>query len=381
MAEPDYGDEAQQNAAAMGIQLGPQHFDSVRSDINAIPSPDSGLSVLGALKSTATSILNLMEAGHGDRPVTTKDALSIVGPESVAGRFYPVGSLGVFGSNFAGKEDSALLAKLNAGLDEVHKTIDANPNMTDSEANKLMQQRAGFSKDYNGNWNFEIDDSKAELKPITGHSAEYSKIPEAERFDFHHRLDEGSVKLPEVLDHPDLFEAFPYLKDVKIKPVDGQYYTGFYDHSSKTIGLDFNQSSDELMGTVLHEVQHAVNAHEVDNGLKKSMGESAEPKYIKDSLDKVYDIYSRAASKGLLSDEERTAVNNVLKRLTDTHKAYEVNPGEVEARNTTFRRGMSEEQRKTYSPSSTEDTDRQFQIDMQDYRALHDKARAQGVFK
>jgi len=67
------------------------------------------------------------------------------------------------------------------------------------------------------------------------------------------------VKLPEVLDHPELYKAMPELADIKVgaapqTPIGG----AFYSDADKYIGLGFQVSEKNAMAALLHETQHAV---------------------------------------------------------------------------------------------------------------------------
>jgi hypothetical protein len=66
--------------------------------------------------------------------------------------------------------------------------------------------------------------------------------------------------LPEVLDHPDLFKAYPDLQNVAVLPITPDMGQGVWSKSANAIGLTTNYpwNEDTLLRTVMHEVQHAI---------------------------------------------------------------------------------------------------------------------------
>lgn len=82
---------------------------------------------------------------------------------------------------------------------------------------------------------------------------------------------EGAKTLGELIDHPELFKAMPELKDVKINRLSQEYLDknqrqgstilGGYAPQDDTLHLNFNPEvmrANDLMSTILHETQHAV---------------------------------------------------------------------------------------------------------------------------
>ena len=71
------------------------------------------------------------------------------------------------------------------------------------------------------------------------------------------RLENGSVPLNQVLDHPALFRAYPELKEtrVQIRETDGGVEGG-YNPADNTITI--SKSARDNLSTLLHEAQHAI---------------------------------------------------------------------------------------------------------------------------
>lgn len=77
--------------------------------------------------------------------------------------------------------------------------------------------------------------------------------------------------LVNVLDHPELFKAYPFLKDVKIridnpKRERGERTFGYFTPKDKSITINANSFNDldsmQILGTLIHEVQHNIDEYE-----------------------------------------------------------------------------------------------------------------------
>lgn len=132
-----------------------------------------------------------------------------------------------------------------------------------------------------------------------------------------HHLQQGDeMRLGDYLHHPELYKHYPELADMKVAGVntEGKLH-GFYAPNTKTIGIDVN--APHPLETVLHEIQHAVQHIEGhSNGASSSVGR---------------DEYNRTL-------------------------------GEVEARDTAWRRTMGDEGRHIIEPYSSQGIDRKDMI-------------------
>jgi len=114
---------------------------------------------------------------------------------------------------------------------------------------EATRKRTGWFKGMDKKWRFEIDDSKANFtKGFTDHVAEsYMDIG----FD-------AGVRIGDVIDHPELFNAYPNLKNIPVKleyniwkkPSGGSF-------SPKGIEVRYKDIS-EVKPVLIHEIQHAV---------------------------------------------------------------------------------------------------------------------------
>lgn len=329
----------------------PKPFEDFRSFIDSIPEPEpeenpvlraatfpakyAATTAVKMLKSTVHSVLNLMEAGHGDRPVSVEDTTNVAGLGFGMGQvpgIYPVGSIGVFGSRI--NPASPLHTKLNAAVSKFGpENLDLDPIET--------LRSTGLSKDYNGNWVYETDDSKASLHPMTPELAA--------------RVGTGEARLPEILNHPELFEAFSYLNEVRVRPDEPGF--GSYTHEARSMSADVFD-----LPTVLHEAQHAVQQHEFVEGVNRPTGSS--PQSIPNQLTRLNTILGELKNRGAISQEELTKVGSMFENFRTNFEVYQANPGEVEARNVEMRIPLTEEGRRSIPPDYTEDVPRGQQVDL-----------------
>lgn len=73
-------------------------------------------------------------------------------------------------------------------------------------------------------------------------------------------IDFNNATLADVLDHSRLFDAYPHMKDVKVRLVEDHGINGSWNKNDNTIEL--NPKAREPLNTLLHEVQHAIQDHE-----------------------------------------------------------------------------------------------------------------------
>lgn len=197
---------------------------------------------------------------------------------------------------------------------------------------------------------FEIDDSKAKIsindKNILdkfgakwrGDDINRGLIPKFKNGEIAYK----TLKLSEVLDHPDLYKNYPELKDIKIRPavsnyeIEG-YVTGkadtsaYFDPVKKEIifnpdmfvGGYRGSNYEGLKKTLLHEIQHTIQSIE---GLAR--GGSPE-----------------------------TITSSIMRKVEDgvtPFEAYRRLAGEVEARDVSARMNLTPEQRMSTSPLSSQ---------------------------
>lgn len=155
----------------------------------------------------------------------------------------------------------------------------ATPEMVDSLAMARKMQAVGthpidivkktgwFQEFPTGDWKREIQDwisssaPGAELLPES-HGG-FTRYP-----NWQTAVDEVKVppsadgmKVGDVLGHPELFRAYPWIQDIKIGNNTGGSY-GNWDVTRNQINIKSGMPEEETMNTLLHEIQHAVQFHE-----------------------------------------------------------------------------------------------------------------------
>src|SRR6267154_1914574 len=91
-------------------------------------------------------------------------------------------------------------------------------------------------------------------------------------------------KLSNILDHPELYAAYPQLKDIKVIRDSGYSATGAqYERGSGVGGLTGAQirmgtKAAEDKGTLMHEIQHAIQGYE---GFAKGGAPSKSTNYLR----------------------------------------------------------------------------------------------------
>ena len=152
--------------------------------------------------------------------------------------------------------------------------------------NETIRQQTGWFRGMDGKWRFEISDGDAEysragdvefrkdhpeyaeFRNLLGRFGELSEEEMSRLRELHEtwndeigrlkrRLENGSVPLNQVLDHPALFRAYPELKEtrVQIRETDGGVEGG-YNPADNTITISKNARDN--LSTLLHEAQHAI---------------------------------------------------------------------------------------------------------------------------
>ena len=302
-------------------------------------------------------------------------------------------------------------------------------------------QETGWTRSMDGqSWRFEIDNSEAEyrgggdaqFREDHADYAEYqnllqkmfegtiseSEMQRMEQLDdiwsgeyarLRERVESGNATLADVLQHESLYEAYPELRDVKVRlESDTGSKNGSYDPSTNTITISEDKPGDSAkVGTMLHEIQHAIQqiegwesgaspeywaAREYESG--DTASDRAQELYsrILNSLDKAdqnkvirYNELDREMEATFTADPESEAGKRYAKYEAEQDKLYEElyknewfrrlldlqrkmeNPqsayyemylntaGEIEARNVSERYRMAQEERRKTAPKGADE--------------------------
>lgn len=301
-------------------------------------------------------------------------------------------------------------------------------------SNETIRQETGWYRGMDGRWRFEIDDSGATFSrggeaQYRADNADYERytqlmnrmltgdLTEAEHaellgLDKKHggtkrelarRIDTGDATLRDIMQHNALFEAYPEIAETKVKFADMPGgAAGSYNRETNTITIDakLKYDANEALDTLMHEVQHRVQAAEGfasgtnpgywnrgetydkaaekyrDNRARLLNGLSADERALYNEYRGVDQEMGRMLDGSMLYDESR--MDTLEKRSDELYKElygkewfgklsrydrilgdagaavkefYQNTAGEIEARDTAFRRKMTTEERKNTPPN------------------------------
>lgn len=313
----------------------------------------------------------------------------------------------------------------SADLDALHEAERYEMQGVDAET---IRQKTGWFRGADGKWRWEIDDSGAE----TDTKWNFLRNPDAKRynelFEKAYLYDTATAEdlnelqildknlkgvrksplyLDEIVKHDKLFEAYPALRDVKVRfeantgNVEGAYHDG---SNEIVLRAGLKLEPERLKDTLIHEIQHAIQSTEgfsggsspeywarrdyesgdmietrlqkEKNGILRTLEKDEVNKYVR------YTELERELEKLFLADEnsedgkrynkleaEQDAIyeelypNKWFKSLLDIDRKME-NPsevytdlyrntaGEIEARDAAARRGLTVEERRNRKPDT-----------------------------
>lgn len=321
--------------------------------------------------------------------------IAVLGPAPVA-KAMAEGTLGSFAGVTSKTVDKSKLYKAqNMELDGIHPDE--------------IWKETGFFRGADKRWRYEIPDEKALIKednlniiidsstPDWGtiKAKDLYTIPEPKRDVF------GAVtkftKLKDVLDHPELYKAYPEIAAVRVFPMPRDI-----NAYAKVIGNDIYMSpmsKEEFKSILLHEVQHIIQRREGfsrggnsleyrPQGLDKAIKdfEKAKEEFVKQAPDALvkYEGVVQAEVNGVLKNlspelqeviaqkiqqaKDEGVYNNIknivasekllMEQSAKEYELYSRLAGEVEARNVQARMDMGVMERLLKSPRSTEDRPR-----------------------
>lgn len=209
----------------------------------------------------------------------------------------------------------------------------ASARTADRDALKRAQKmvRAGASDDESwretgwrrfpdGRWRFEISDHDAKLNDDV-----YARIP----FDF--KIGVPQVTLGELLDHPDLFAAYPRLRDMRVVRAsqdDGGTVAALDKKAGKVLLYSrIDREPEGPMSYLLHEIQHAIQDTEgfAKGGSPETVARSVPESEARQYAEREAEALERSAEEldaDAASLEERAAlyapISAEMKEIRDT---------------------------------------------------------------
>lgn len=173
------------------------------------------------------------------------------------------------------KKDSALeLAK------EMEADLKGKDYISEKDKVKSIFKATGFERGVDGKWRFEIPFGSL-------------KVSES-----------GDYKLSDVYVAPELYTAYPSLKDIKLKIEiqPGHRQEGFYDVNEKEVSIRVKEKG-QIMRYLVHELQHDIQ-------MKEGFAMGGTPSIVAENQDKIID--KATAFRILELKSEKEAYNSFL---------------------------------------------------------------------
>ena len=291
---------------------------------------------------------------YSDKSITAANLLNGVDKSYDGGKFFE--DYNKIREQFIGEkgaERADHADEVNTRLDNLSVAREMEAEKKDAKAIKMA---TGWERGADGKWRYEMPDAKIkETMDIDGHVVK--------RFDEDMLWNDG--KLADVVDAPELFKAYPQLKETRIvtDAVTGDMpSTGDYNAKTNTITIH----ADELKymnGILNHEVQHAIQKIE---GFARGGSPAMVRSEIKKQMAEVTKQIRQLRAEGKEAEaKELIKKNRGLYEASvgdDDFGSYKSLAGEVESRNVESRMGMSAEERRASLAAETEDVSREDQI-------------------
>lgn len=304
---------------------------------------------------------DMSQAGQGVGTMT----LGAIGTMPGFGDLAKMGLMGIFAGRGAKTADVLALSKAEK---MAKKGISRDEIWKDT----------GWFQGADGKWRFEIDDSKSAIKKGARRAIQ----------------DFGVRKQSSILDHEDLYNAYPNTKDIHNfglsarNTLDGTQGIYYADTTPERIDINWRglKGNNAVRDVNLHEVQHAIQQREgfarggtpemfVENlsdeakALRKQSLEKltklqfykSMTKYGEDAAKRKFKlIYGEMPSQSILDGAARLSDEWIAKSIDDyslsPYEKYRRLAGEVEARNVQARKDLTATQRKSTPPWKTQDT-------------------------
>lgn len=222
---------------------------------------------------------------------------------------------------------------------------------------KAIKMATGWELGADGKWRYEMPDAKIKDTINVGGGQIVKRYEDDMLW--------NGGKLSDVIDAPELFKAYPQLKDVRIEtdaimndmPSNGEY-------NSKTNTITIHADELKYMNGILnHEIQHAIQDIE---GFAKGGSPRLVRGEVKKKLNEVTKQIRQLRAEGKEDEakalvEKNRGLYNAY-QANDDYNSYKSLAGEVEARNVQERMNMTPEDRRKTLAESTEDVARKDQI-------------------
>jgi hypothetical protein len=225
-------------------------------------------------------------------------------------------------------------------------------------------EATGMVRGLDNQWRTELSDQFAKLKGEgdtfgTRHATVH---PVNDRFTSPERRAEGAL-VEDILDHPQLFEAYPELAKIKVEAHgSSRGEKGSYSQSKNTISLREDLNPEEAKSTLLHELTHGIQAKEEFNRGANYKEQVYKYALQKEDLIKEIEELNKEASTALNAGNKAKYDELMIQRDDLAMQYIKINPekqgyedylkhgGEAEARMVQNRMNLSSEELRQYFP-------------------------------
>lgn len=308
----------------------------------AIVPNDTPSDVVDALKKAGIDVSSYERGNAEDRQKVTMDAIN----SSDNIRFSLAGERGAAAADKA-EERTFRMDNLSVARKMEEKKKDA----------KAIKMATGWERGADGKWRYEMPDAKIKDTMDVGGGHIVKRYEDDMLW--------NGGKLSNVIDAPELFKAYPQLKDVRIDtdaimndmPSNGEY-------NSKTNTITIHADELKYMNGILnHEIQHVIQDIE-------GFAKGGSPRLVRGEVKKRFDEVTKQI-KQLRAEGKEDDAKALIEKNRGLYNAYQKNDdfnsykslaGEVEARNVSARLNMTPEERRKSLAESTEDVARKDQI-------------------
>ena len=222
---------------------------------------------------------------------------------------------------------------------------------------KAIKMATGWERGADGKWRYEMSDAKIKDTMDVGGGHIVKRYEDDMLW--------NGGKLSEVIDAPELFKAYPQLKDVRIEtdaimndmPSNGEY-------NAKTNTITIHADELKYMNSILnHEIQHAIQSIEgFDRGGSPRLVRGEIKKRLAEVTKQIRQLRAEGREDEAKAIVEKNRGLYNAYQANDDYNSYKSLAGEVEARNVQERMNMTPEERRKSLAESTEDVARKDQI-------------------
>lgn len=129
-------------------------------------------------------------------------------------------------------------------------------------------------------------------------------------------------KLGDIFNAPELFAAYPQLKNIRVERHKAWQYSGFYSEAENLIALHANLDEAEVLEVLLHEIQHAVQG--IEGFARGGNPESARWEVYKNKRDAVQNLENAKDTLRFLTacDKAKGVAEQMLRYRTMTREEF-----------------------------------------------------------